>query len=266
MAEAIVADLRELVAAKNCGAILIRLSWHDAGVFSSGALKGGCPNAAQRFRDAGEGAFEANAGLDVAIGLLAPVAERYVAPGAISHADLWALAANVATEAMGGPRIPTRFGRVDAASAAESVASQEGRLPDGDKGVPHLREIFHPKGFSDRDIVALSGAHTVGGCKAERSGFDGAWTARPRVFDNSYFKDLLTKTYAPERVAATGCPQHRHASGTIMLASDLALLEDPAFKAVVEEYASDQDAFFRDYTSAWVRLQELGTAGLRDAL
>mmetsp|Transcript_4501 Transcript_4501/g.13571 ORF Transcript_4501/g.13571 Transcript_4501/m.13571 type:complete len:229 (-) Transcript_4501:57-743(-) len=175
-------------------------------------------------------------------------------------------AANVATEAMGGPRIPTRFGRVDAASAAESVASQEGRLPDGDKGVPHLREIFHPKGFSDRDIVALSGAHTVGGCKAERSGFDGAWTARPRVFDNSYFKDLLTKTYAPERVAATGCPQHRHASGTIMLASDLALLEDPAFKAVVEEYASDQDAFFRDYTSAWVRLQELGTAGLRDAL
>mmetsp|Transcript_4501 Transcript_4501/g.13569 ORF Transcript_4501/g.13569 Transcript_4501/m.13569 type:complete len:307 (-) Transcript_4501:13-933(-) len=93
MAEAIVADLRELVAAKNCGAILIRLSWHDAGVFSSGALKGGCPNAAQRFRDAGEGAFEANAGLDVAIGLLAPVAERYVAPGAISHADLWALAA-----------------------------------------------------------------------------------------------------------------------------------------------------------------------------
>eukprot|EP00435_Cladocopium_sp_Y103_P018028 s3531_g4.t1 len=37
-----------------------------------------------------------------------------------------------------------------------------GRLPDGDKGIDHLREIFHPKGFDDKDIVALSGAHTVG--------------------------------------------------------------------------------------------------------
>lgn len=45
-----------------------------------------------------------------------------------------------------------------------------GRLPDGDKGVDHLREIFHPKGFTDREIVALSGAHTVGKCHGDRSG------------------------------------------------------------------------------------------------
>ena len=39
---------------KDCGPILIRLSWHDAGVFSDGDLKGGCPNAVMRFTDAGD--------------------------------------------------------------------------------------------------------------------------------------------------------------------------------------------------------------------
>ena len=112
-----------------------------------------------------------------------------------------------------------------------------------------------------------TGAHTVGGCKAERSCFDGEWTEKSRVFDNSYFTDLLTKTYVPETVAATGCPQHRSGAGTIMLVSDLALLEDPAFKAVVEEYAADQSLFFEEYTSAWIKLQENGVAErLRDEL
>ena len=70
-----------------------------------------------------------------------------------------------------------------------------------------------------------------------------------------------------QTVAATGCPQHRSRAGTIMLVSDLALLEDPAFKAVVEEYAADQSLFFEEYTSAWIKLQENGVAEqLRDEL
>jgi len=266
--EAIVSDLKEFISTKNCGPILIRLSWHDAGAYSSGKLTGGCPNAVMRFTDGGESSFGHNAGLpSVAVGLLAPLAEKHVETGAISHADLWALAANVAIETMGGPAIPTRFGRVDAQSSAESVESQEGRLPAGDQGVDHLREIFGPKGISDREIVALSGAHTVGGCKPERSGFDGVWTEEHLKFDNSYFTELLSKPYVVETVEATGCPQHRDPeSGTIMLNSDIALLEDAAFKAVAEEYARDQDAFFRDFATAWVKIQENGVSGLRDAL
>jgi len=177
--QSLVADLEELVRTKNCGPILIRLSWHDAGVFSDGELKGGCPNAAMRFTDGGEGTFGANAGLpDVALGVLAPITAKYV-PTLISHADLWALAANVAIRLMGGPDIKTRFGRKDAESSQESVESQEGRLPDADKGIDHLRDIFYPKGFDDAAIVALSGAHTVGRCYLERSGFDGFWTEDP---------------------------------------------------------------------------------------
>lgn len=58
----ITADLKALYAEKECGPIMIRLSWHDAGVYSTGKLTGGCPNAAMRFTDGGEGCFGANAG------------------------------------------------------------------------------------------------------------------------------------------------------------------------------------------------------------
>mmetsp|Transcript_23982 Transcript_23982/g.51305 ORF Transcript_23982/g.51305 Transcript_23982/m.51305 type:complete len:263 (+) Transcript_23982:183-971(+) len=258
---AIIADIKALVEEKKCGPILIRLSWHDAGVYSTGKLAGGCPNAAMRFTDAGEGTFGANAGLPtVAIPLLKPISDKYV-PDKISHADLWTLAANVATESMGGPHVPTRYGRKDAASGADGVESQDGRLP-GPEGVDHLRAIFHPKGFTDKDIAALSGAHTVGSCHGDRSGLVGSWCEDDRKFDNSYFKDLLGKSWEP----VEGCPMGKHAaSNTIMLNSDLALLEAP-FKEYVELYAKDQDAFFKDYVSAWVKLQENGCEGLRDTL
>ncbi|CAE7243416.1 APX3 [Symbiodinium natans] len=137
----LVADLETLIAAKSCGPILIRLSWHDAGVFNGAD---GCPNAAMRLAGSGEHAMAANAGLpQVALALLGPITEKYV-PRLISHADLWALAANVSIKAMGGPDVPTRFGRLDAHRASDGVSSAEGRLPDGDKDAKHIRDIFAP--------------------------------------------------------------------------------------------------------------------------
>jgi len=167
----------------------------------------------------------------------------------------------------GGPEIPTRFGRIDATSAADGVDAPDGRLPDGDKGIDHLRDIFHPKGFDDKDIVALSGAHTVGKCHVDRSGFDGPWTEDILKFDNSYFSEMVSKTYEKTTVEATGNPQLAATEGgTIMLISDLALLEDDAFKVHVEKYAAEQDAFFADFTPAWVKMQELGYDSLSETL
>lgn len=39
-----------------------------------------------------------------------------------------------------------------------------GRLPDAAQGAEHLRQVFGRMGFSDREIVALSGGHTLGRC------------------------------------------------------------------------------------------------------
>lgn len=61
------------------------------------------------------------------------------------------------------------------------------------EGADHLREVFGRMSFSDRDIVALSGAHTVGKNHSERSGFDGAWTSDHLAFNNQYYIDLLGK-------------------------------------------------------------------------
>ena len=143
--KALCAELKELVRANACGKELVRLSWHDAATFSM-ALGGGGPNAAMRFQEGGEAAFEVNEGLDGTIALLAPLKAKY--PN-ISQADLWTLAANVAVEELCGPAITTRFGRLDADSAADSVESQLGRLPTEQSAV-HLREIFYAKGFNDR--------------------------------------------------------------------------------------------------------------------
>mmetsp|Transcript_58701 Transcript_58701/g.154630 ORF Transcript_58701/g.154630 Transcript_58701/m.154630 type:complete len:404 (-) Transcript_58701:174-1385(-) len=265
----LIQDIEQLIKAKSCGPILVRLSWSDAGVFSKGKLTGGCPNAAMRHGAAsGEGAFEANRGLPtVAIGLLAPVADKYC-PDLISHADLWVVAANIAIRLMGGPDVPTRFGRADAKSPAEGVKSQDGRLPDGGKGADHLREIFNPKGFDDKGIVALSGAHSVGGCHSERTGFQGSWTEQPLVFNNAYFKDLLSKKWTKETLPS-GKTQYYSGAGaskTIMLESDMALATDPSFKKYVEVYAANQDTFFADFLDAWVRIQESGCTSLRDIL
>jgi len=189
--------------------------------------------------------------------LLKDLTEKYV-PGTIGHADLWALVANVAIEMYQGPHIETLFGRNDAVSHEEGVQDQTGRLPDGDKGRNHLRDVFWAKGFDDKDIVALSGAHTLGRCHVERSGFDGPWTENPLKFDNDYFKDMLSDEWVRE-VTEAGKPQFRHKTkGTMMLISDMALIEDSSFKGYVEMYAKDEAKFFEDFADAWGRLQILG--------
>ena len=50
-------------------------------------------------------------------------------------------------------------------------------------------------GLNDQDIVALSGAHCLGRCHPDSSGFDGPWTYTPYKFNNLYFKFLLDKKW-----------------------------------------------------------------------
>ncbi|KAL5557245.1 hypothetical protein UlMin_039481 [Ulmus minor] len=107
---------------------------------------------------------------------------------------------------------------------------------------PDLRDIFYRMGLSDKDIVALSGVHTLGRAHPERSGFDGPWTVEPLKFDNSYFVELLKGVSEP----------------LLKLPTDNALLDDPKFHPYVELYAKDEDAFFKDYAESHKKLSELG--------
>ncbi|XP_072957431.1 probable L-ascorbate peroxidase 3, peroxisomal [Typha angustifolia] len=224
-------DLRALISSNKCAPIMLRLAWHDAGTYDVKTKTGG-PNGSIRLM--AEYSHGSNSGLKIAIDLLEPAKQKHPK---ITYADLYQLAGVVAIEVTGGPTIDFVPGRKDSSSCPK-----EGRLPDANKGALHLREVFYRMGLSDKDIVALSGGHTLGRAHKDRSGFEGAWTRDPLKFDNSYFKQLLKE----------------EADGLLKLPTDKALVQDPQFRPYVELYAKDEDAFFSDYAESHKKLSELG--------
>ncbi|KAH7433151.1 hypothetical protein KP509_07G056600 [Ceratopteris richardii] len=223
-------DLRAFIAQKHCAPIMLRLAWHDAGTYDAKTKTGG-PNGSIRIEK--EYNHSANAGLKIAIEFCG-IKSKY--PN-LTYADLYQLAGVVAVEVTGGPTIEFVPGRKDS-----SAVPAEGRLPDAHKGAAHLRDIFYRMGLSDKDIVALSGGHTLGRAHRDRSDFDGSWTHEPLKFDNTYYIELLKG----------------ETEGLLQLPTDKCLVEDPAFGPFVEQYAKDEELFFKDYADSHKKLSELG--------
>lgn len=120
-----------------------------------------------------------------------------------------------------------------------------------------MRDVFGRMGFDDRDIVALSGGHTLGRCHKARSGFDGPWTADPLKFDNTYYTNLMNLEWTPR--VWDGPMQYQDPSGSLMmLPTDIAIKTDPLFNPIAQEFANDSDAFFKAFTSAYGRLLSNG--------
>ncbi|CAI0445297.1 unnamed protein product [Linum tenue] len=267
-------DLRALIAYKNCAPIMLRLAWHDAGTYDKSTKTGG-PNGS--IRNDEELAHGANSGLKIALSFCEEVKAKRPK---ITYADLFQLAGVVAVEVTGGPTIDFVPGRKDS-----KVSPKEGRLPDAKQGSPHLKDVFYRMGLSDKEIVALSGGHTL----------DLTWTFPVIIilFTADYFRELLKGSphlkdvfyrmglSDKEIVALSGghtldltwtfpviiilftADYFREllkgeTEGLLKLPTDNALLDDPAFRPFVELYAKDEDAFFKDYAAAHKRLSELG--------
>jgi L-ascorbate peroxidase len=188
----------------------------------------------------------------------------------VSWADLIQLASAVAIEHANGPHIPLRLGRRDAAGPEDCTPDH--RLPAAAAPFPdrsespaaHIRAVFYRMGCNDKDIVALSGAHTLGRAKPERSGFGKAstkytangpgtpggqsWTPEWLAFDNSYFVEI----------------KEQRDEDLLVLPTDACLFEDEGFAPYAEKYAADQDAFFEDYVASHLKLSELGAAWEND--
>ncbi|XP_040377400.1 peroxidase 3-like [Oryza brachyantha] len=81
-------------------------------------------------------------------------------PGVVSCADVLALVARDAVAAIGGPswRVPT--GRRDGTVSSMQEALAE--IPSPAMSFPELAGLFATKGLGVRDLVWLSGAHTIG--------------------------------------------------------------------------------------------------------
>jgi len=211
---------------------------------------GGSNGATMRFPP--EGDHGANAGLKAARDFLEPVKEAY--PW-ITYSDLWTLASVCAIQEMQGPVVPWRPGRAD---RDVSYCTPDGRLPDGAKGQDHLRAIFNRMGFNDKEIVALSGAHALGRCHTDRSGFEGPWTFSPTVVTNDYYKLLLEEKWSYRKWDGPKQFQDVASKSLMMLPTDMALIKDKSFRPHVERYAKDNEAFFKDFSDVLLKLFELG--------
>jgi L-ascorbate peroxidase len=270
-------DVDKLILEKSFAPLFVRFAWHDSGTFDikhkdkPWPAAGGAIGSIIYDKELSAGP---NAGLKLAKTVLSKIKDQHN----VGWADLIQLASSRAVELSGGPKIPMRYGRLDASESPELSEAPFG-LPDalapfgGPPGceqdpAAHLRYVFYKYGMNDEDIVALSGAHTLGRAFKERSGtvdfgysnpteytqkgcpFAGksltsggqSWTKEWLKFDNSYFQ-LPGKTDG----------------NCVAFPTDCVLAEDPGFKVHFDLFANDERAFFKAYARSHKKLSELGS-------
>ncbi|XP_010432737.1 PREDICTED: putative L-ascorbate peroxidase 6 [Camelina sativa] len=220
-------EIRKVVT-KGKAAGVLRLVFHDAGTFelddNSGGINGSIAYELER---------PENTGLKKSLKVLAKAKVNVDEIQPVSWADMISVAGSEAVSICGGPTIPVLLGRLDS-----TQPDPEGKLPPETLSASGLKECFKRKGFSTQELVALSGAHTIGS-----KGF-----GDPTGFDNAYYKILLEKpwTSTSKMTSMVGLP------------SDHALVDDDECLRWVKRYAEDQDKFFEDFTNAYIKLVNSG--------
>lgn len=216
------------VLSKAKAAGVLRMVFHDAGTYDMDENSGGMNGSIVYELDRPE-----NIGLSKTFKILEKAKREIDKIQQVSWADLIAVAGAEAVALCGGPNIPVQLGRLDV-----RIPDPQGKLPLESLDAPSLKKIFLKKGFSTQELVALSGAHTLGS-----KGF-----GSPVVFDNSYFKILLEKPWT----SSGGM------SAMVGLPSDRALVDDDECFRWIETYAGDEVQFFDDFRNAYVKLVNSG--------
>lgn len=194
-------------------------------------------------------------------------------PGAVSCADILTIAARDAVVLVGGPYWDVPVGRKDSKTAGYALT--ETNIPTADEGLISIISKFIYQGLSVTDMVALSGAHTIGmaRCVNFRNRIYGDFSTTsgnnqlsggnlnklkatcsprntaannnesdldyvtPNLFDNSYFQILVR--------------------GEGLLNSDQELYSSLLAietKNIVAKYAENAIAFFEQFSESMVKL------------
>ena len=116
----------------------------------------------------------------------------------------------------------------------------------------------------------ISSYGTGKGADTITSGLEGAWTPTPIQWDNSFWDTLFAfeweltqspagaKQWKPKGDAGAGTVPDAHREGVrhqpMMATTDLALLADPAYRAIAERFRDDPEQFRDAFARAWYKL------------
>lgn len=212
-------------------------------------------------------------GFDVVV--RAKTALELACPGVVSCADILAVATRDLVTMVGGPFYKVPLGRRDGlVSQANRV---EGNLPRPTMSISQIISIFAVRGFSVQEMVALSGAHTIGfsHCKEFSSGIynysrssQSNPSYNPRFAEGlrkacsdyqknptlSVFNDIMTPNKF-DNMYFQNLPK-----GLVLLATDHTMATDPRTRQFTDLYAKNQSAFFEAFGRA---MEKLGLYGIK---
>ncbi|ONK77082.1 uncharacterized protein A4U43_C02F2920 [Asparagus officinalis] len=187
-------------------------------------------------------------------------------PGVVSCADILAVAARDSVVILGGPDWKVKLGRRDARTASATLANNN--IPPPTSSLSNLISKFAAQGLSTKDMVALSGAHTIGQARCtsfrghiyndadidasfaslrqkicpRKSGSGDTNLApldlqTPTAFDNNYYKNLINKKG--------------------LLHSDQELFNNGATDSLVKSYSNSEGSFNSDFVKAMIKMGDI---------
>ncbi|XP_004489335.1 peroxidase 63 [Cicer arietinum] len=192
-------------------------------------------------------------------------------PNTVSCSDILVTATRDLLIMLGGPHFNVYLGRRDGRSSISTTVN--GFLPKPTMSISEITKIFTNRGFTVEEMVALSGAHTVG--------FSHCSEFTSEIYNNS---SSVSSSYNPRFVEGLrkACGDYRNnpslsvfndimtpnkfdnvyfqnlPKGLGVLKSDHGLFSDPITRPFVETFAADQDRFFRVFAKSMEKLSLLG--------
>ncbi|XP_051134200.1 peroxidase 4 [Andrographis paniculata] len=180
---------RAIAKERRMGASLLRLHFHDCFVLGcDGSILLDDTASFTGEKTAGPNNNSVR-GFDVVDAIKSKV--ESLCPGVVSCADILAIAARHSVVILGGPKWDVKVGRRDSRTASLSAANS-GAIPPPTSTLNNLINRFSAKGLSTKDMVVLSGAHTIGQARCT--------TFRGRVHNESNIDASFART------AQRGCP------------------------------------------------------------
>lgn len=200
-------------------------------------------------------------------------------PSTVSCADILTLATREAVYLVGGPPYFVPLGRRDGVTASESAANRD--IPSPSEPLENITEKFTSKGLDIKDMVVLSGAHTIGFAqcstfKKRLFDFDGSGNPDPNL-DTSLLSNLKNvcpnldssdSNLAPLDPVTTNKFDNMYYKNVVnnsgLLRSDQALMEDNRTAAMVINYGNYPYLFSKDFESSMVKLSKVGVLTGKD--